>query len=453
MPVKSKSKESQALRKLIPFTTMPAQQFDQLASGITVQDAAPDSFLFKRGDATKAFIYLIEGTVSLEADELKIETISADTDAAKFALAHQFPRKISARAVDNVRYVSLNLNIFDQQDTEYEEKESIYMVENDDLEMDEADDWMSVLLKSPIFQRLPAMNLQQVLINLEEVNYKKGEVIFHQGDQGDYYYLVRKGRCALSRKASERAKEIKLLELGTHETFGEDSLLSGETRSMTITAVTNMVVSRIDKERFTKLIEEPALKYIDYAGLQDAQAQNHALVLDIRPTDLYLQGHLKDSKNVPFFSLRMNVKDLKNESKIIVVCEDGQLSKAAAFFLIKNRIDALILTGGMQNISEDQLNGRQASFTIDESEPPESESVLTQADMPAINIEELPAEITIEKHATDIQLQQENKNLKAENQRITTELETLKKQYRMLYKQTEKLKSVLDKFQASKEEK
>ena len=47
-------------------------------------------------------------------------------------------------------------------------------------------------------------------------------------------------------------------------------------------------------------------------------------------------------------------------------------------------------------------------------------------------------------------LQQENQILKADNERLRTELTLFKKQYRLLYKQTERLKTALDKLQATK---
>jgi CRP-like cAMP-binding protein len=453
MAVDPKLEASQALRKLVPFITMPARQFKQLYQDIKVIDVSPGEFLFKNGDITNAFCYLIEGSVSLEAHDFKIETITAGTEAAKFALAHQFPRKISARAIDNVRYVSLRLNIFDKQAISGEEKESTDMAENNDLETEEPNDWMSVLLKSPIFQRLPAMNLQQILISLEEVCYKKGEVIARQGDPGDYYYIIRKGCCALSRKASERAKEIKLLELCAPETFGEDALLSGEARSMTITAISDMVLSRIDKERFIKLIKEPVLTYIDYAEICN---QNNMSILDIRPTDIYNEYHIRGSENIPFFSLRMRVKDFKKESNIVIVCEDGNLSAAAAFFLIKNRLDAVILKGGMGNVPKEFEGSNEVSFSIDESGV---ETGIFSRDNKPANIPSEGLELTMvpvseeafaESGEADTGLQQENQVLKQENKRLTSELESLKKQYRMLFKQTEKLKAVLDKLQESK---
>ncbi len=438
-----KVEASKALRKLIPFITMPAQQFKQLYADITVKEVPQGDFLFKNGDVTDAFLYLIKGSVSLEADEFEIETITAGTEAAKFALAHQFPRKISARAIDNVRYVSLSLNIFDRQVIEDKKKDADSMTENKDSETDESD-WMSVLLKSPIFQRLPAMNLQQVLISLEEVHYKKGDVIVHQGDPGDYYYIIRKGCCALSRKASARAKEIKLLELCAPDMFGEDALLSGELRSMTVTAVEDMVLSRIDKDRFLKLIKEPVLAYMDYAEID----QNNMTLLDIRPTDVYDKYHIEGSVNIPFFSLRMRVKELKKEPAIVVICDDGQLSTAAVFFLIKNKLNAFVLKGGMASVPDSPATN-EAIFTID------AKGVEVGVDFAQEDNTKNESELSVSPDAdtavTDqADLQRENQALRQENLRLTEDLDILKKQYRMLFKQTEKLKAVLDKLQQEK---
>jgi len=457
MAVDPNSPEGQNLRKFFPLATIPAQQFNLLCAEISVSEIPKGSFLFTRHDSTEAFIYLIGGSVSLEAGTLKVETINADSDSAKFALAHQFPRKISARAISNVRYISLNLDAFEQKEVKYEEKESVYMIDNEgsEKEADNKGDWMSVLLKSPIFQRLPAMNLQQVLMSLQEVKLEKGDVLFHQGDAGDYYYLVREGRCTLSRKASERAKEIILTELGENETFGEDSLLSGAPRSMTITAATDMVLSRIDKERFINLIKKPALKYITYPELLHEQAKDITpLILDIRPVNEYNEAHIEGSRNIPFFSLRMHIKDLKKETKkVIIICADGTLSEAAAFSLIKNKIDAVILKGGMQGAPKNISYTGEATFAIDDNDQKShiffERDEDSTTDVSSTTDQQVSKPDLLEINA-ELDLQQENQLLKAENSRLNNELDGAKKKYRMLLKQTEKLKDVLDKLKSSK---
>jgi len=57
---------------------------------------------------------------------------------------------------------------------------------------DDSDDWMTELLRSPIFQRLPPTNSQKILMSLEAVHFSKGEIIVDQGSMGDYYYLIKK---------------------------------------------------------------------------------------------------------------------------------------------------------------------------------------------------------------------------------------------------------------------
>ncbi|MCK5355211.1 MAG: cyclic nucleotide-binding domain-containing protein, partial [Methyloprofundus sp.] len=193
MAVDPKSEEAQALRKLFPLVTMPVRRYNTLCSQISIIEQPKGNFLFKQGDIPESFIYLLDGTVSLEAEELRIEQITAGTDSAKFSLAHQFPRQISARAVTKVRYVNLRLNAFDKPAIDDAEEKGGYMVENESTsESEEPEDWMSALLKSPIFQRLPAMNLQQVLMSLEDIEIQKGENIFNQGDTGAYYYLIKR---------------------------------------------------------------------------------------------------------------------------------------------------------------------------------------------------------------------------------------------------------------------
>ncbi len=159
-------------------------------------------------------------------------------------------------------------------------------------------------------------------------------------------------------------------------------------------------------------------------------AQNpESLILDIRPAAKYNKNHLEGSRNIPFFSLRMFIKELIQEkNKIIIVCEDEKTSDAAAFELIKHRVNALVLTGGMQSIPKDN------DEVIDE---PEIE--LTE------QIEEINAA-----EDTELSLQQENQILKADNERLVTELTLFKKQYKLLFRQTEKLKAVLDKLRAAK---
>ena len=429
MTVDVNSEDGLVIRKLIPLATLSGVQFNALCSEVSVEELH-DDFLFKKGDLASQLIYLINGEITLQASGLVVERIASDSDSAKFALAHQIPRKIDALANGRVRFLRLNADIVKNLTPLVDKEDSGYMV-IDETE-DDPDDWMTALLRSPIFQRLPPANLQKILMSLEAVYFKKGEVLLEQGGTGDYYYLIKNGQCLLTRKPSPNAKEIKLAQLANGDTFGEDSLLSGAPRNVTITALTDIVLLRLDKKQFVSLIKEPSLKFIDYAGMQEALKQGTVL-LDVRSQDDYEIKHIEGSINAPFFSLRMQLKTLSHDKPVIVVCRDGKVSEAAAFLLLRNKIGAMILKGGMESLHQ-EIEGSDEE--VEEISTSDNQQESTNG---------LEDQIVV--------LRLENEALKSSNQQLNDkcmrlELDKLEaeKQYRILHKQMEKLTQVLDKL-------
>jgi rhodanese-related sulfurtransferase len=443
MVVDVNSEDGLIIRKLIPLATLPSARFNALCAEMTVEETQ-DGFLFEKGDATPELVYLISGEVTLQAAGLVVEVISASSDSARFALAHQIPRKIDAVANGRVRFLRLNADIVRNPLPLVDKKEDKSCMVIDETESD-PNDWMTALLRSPIFQRLPPANLQKILMSLEVVQFKKGEVILEQGGAGDYYYLIKSGQCLLTRKPSPNAKEIKLAQLANGDTFGEDALLSGAPRNVTITAMTDISLLRLDKKQFVSLIKEPSLKFVDAAGMQEA-IRKGAVLLDVRSQDDYENQHLDGSINAPFFYLRMQLKTFNHEKPVVVVCQDGKISEAAAFLLLKNKINAMILRGGLAGLSSGQ--GNEAPLSVDNSSGSlAQESVLKQSVDSAIATSDNVLEDQIRA------LKLENEAFKNSNQQLNdkclqleVDKQDAEKQCRVLQKQMEKLTQVLDKL-------
>lgn len=441
MSVETDSVEGHLIRQLIPLSTIPTGQFEMLCKQITVEEAPPNTFLFKKNDTENKLIYLINGDIRLQSDNLIVEQISSGSESAKFALAHQIPRKIDALTQSTVRFIRLESNILGSlPNLTHQQEENKYMA-IDEPEEENDDDWMTTLLKSPIFRALPPANLQQIVMNLQEITYEKGDIIINQGDPGDYYYLIKRGYCLISRKASANAKEIKLAQLRSQDTFGEDSLLSGEPRNVTITAISKVSLIRLSKDKFISLIKEPSLKFIKHELIQDEIAKG-AVLIDVRPTDEFNKRHLPQSSNIPFFSLRIQLSSFDKSKPVIVVCENGNTSEAAAFLLLRNKIQAKILDGGIESVPAEETKAEEAAFAIDDGIETLT-ATNTDSHSDNLSIEENNAESMTET-SSDSSLLIENQQLKQSLQSLQAEKDDLEKKYRMLYKQTEKLKSVLD---------
>jgi rhodanese-related sulfurtransferase len=321
---------------------------------------------------------------------------------------------------------------------------------------DDSDDWMSALLRSPIFQRLPPTNLQKILISLEAVQFTKGEAIVDQGTMGDYYYLIKSGYCELTRKPSPNAKEIKLAQMSAGDTFGEDSLLSDAPRNGSIRALTDISLLRLNKPQFVSLIKEPSLTFVSYADMQEA-VNKGSILLDVRTPDEYENNHIDGSVNEPFFSLRMQLKTLPRDKSIIVVCSDGKTSEAAVFLLLKNKIDAVILKGGMEGINPAKAPSAVADNII---APPETIDQERRVLKERRAVKQSNNIASVSNSAPDENtgsLQLEIENLKTTNKQLSDKCMKLEfdkqhaeKQVRILHKQLEKLTQVLDKLQAER---
>ncbi|MDD1621750.1 MAG: cyclic nucleotide-binding domain-containing protein [Methylococcaceae bacterium] len=429
MAVDIQSEEGRVIRQLIPLATLPFSRFEALCAQFVVEEAEDGQFLFKRGDSDADLFYLLQGAVLLKTEALNIETITAGSNSARFALAHQIPRKVNAVANGKIRFLRLNADMIKSvQDTPYEESESYMIVD----ESTDDDDWMTTLLKSPIFRVLPPSNLQKILMGLQEVRFDAGEVIISQGDPGDFYYIIKKGQCLISRKPTPNAKEVRLGQLTDQDTFGEDSLISGEPRNVTITALTDVSLLRLSKEQFVNLIKRPVLKYVSYPEVQELVSKGADLI-DVRAPDEYQKNHLARSINLPFFSLRMQLKSLNRHHPIIVVCRNGKASETAAFFLLRHKFNALILKGGMESIEIEVT--APASFVIDDGVETGNyiESVSETGSQPIS--EPLVAQDDADK------LRQIIQGLKAQCSTLQAEKKALEQQCLALVKQIEALKA------------
>ena len=335
------NKEQKILRQFIPLNSLSVAHFNSICDDVRVEEHAKGTVLFEQGDDAKEFIYLISGMISLYAGDMEMETVVTGSEAARFAIAHHLPRKVKAVSKSKVKLVRLPTHKLDI-DSPKDDGQT-YMV--DDVE-DQGGDWMTTMLQSPVFQRLPASNLQKVMMQMEEVAFEAGETVVNQGDEADYYYIIKSGDCELIRQASDRARPVKLAELHSCEAFGEDALLSGNPRNVTVKMKGRGQMLRLSKANFISLVKEPVLQYtsFDEGELKVSEGANW---LDVRNADVYDEDHIDNSVNIPFFSLRMKISELRHDQLQVLVCSNGRTSEAAAFLLIKFGFNALILKGGM----------------------------------------------------------------------------------------------------------
>jgi rhodanese-related sulfurtransferase len=203
---------------------------------------------------------------------------------------------------------------------------------------------MMAMLRSGIFLKLPASNIHELFSRMEEQNVTAGEEIIRYGEDGDYYYMIKKGRCQVSRPGN--GDEEVLAELGRNDCFGEEALLSDEPRNASVTMLTDGQLMRLAKQDFKELLNEPTLKWVDNKQMKELVV-NGALQIDVRLDSEYENSGLRNALNIPLHELREKTHYLEPGKKYVLYCDTGQRSAAAAFLLGQSGLDVYVLQGGL----------------------------------------------------------------------------------------------------------
>jgi CRP/FNR family transcriptional regulator, cyclic AMP receptor protein len=119
-----------------------------------------------------------------------------------------------------------------------------------------ADDAATIdaLRRSPLFGRLGDDALTDVAGRMIRRRYRRGEVIFHEGDPGDALHLVVRGRIKIGRVSAGGDESI-VTSIGAGETFGELVLLDGAPRSATATALEASETLTLGRPAFASLVD------------------------------------------------------------------------------------------------------------------------------------------------------------------------------------------------------
>jgi CRP-like cAMP-binding protein len=97
--------------------------------------------------------------------------------------------------------------------------------------------------------------------------YRKGDVVFSQGEIADAVFYIRKGKVKIT-VVSEQGKEAVVAILGADDFFGEGCLAGQAQRIATVTAMMDSVVARLEKPAIVQAIhDEPAFSEMFIAHL------------------------------------------------------------------------------------------------------------------------------------------------------------------------------------------
>ncbi len=335
------------LMQFSPLDGLKAENLHALAKKTSMRELPAGRLLFREGDTDKKTYFIVSGAVELRANDKVVAVVRGSTPEARNPLAPSAPRRFTARAIESIEYISIDSDLLDvmltwDQTGSYEVSE----LKGGERQAQASDDWMTTLLQTKAFHRIPPANIQAIFMRLQRVTYKPGEVVIKQGDEGDYFYVIVRGRCSVTRETPLNKEGIKLAELGVGDTFGEEALISEAKRNATVTMLTEGALMRLGKQDFTTLLNEPMLQWVDFA--QGAEiVREGGKWLDVRLPSEFQNFRVPDSINIPLYFIRLKLNALDRNVRYVVCCDTGRRSSAGAYILSERGYEAYVLKGGL----------------------------------------------------------------------------------------------------------
>ena len=263
--MESKPLELGLLRSFSPLDGLKSENLHALARKTVLRELTAGRLLFKEGDTDKRTYYLVSGVLELLHEDRSVLVIRGGSPEARNPLAPGNPRRYTARVVsDRIEFVAIDSDMLDMmltwdQTGSYEVNE----LQRRRRGRPSSDDWMTNLLQTKAFHRIPPANIQAIFMRMQRVDYKRGRGRHQAGRRRRLLLRHRQGPLRGHARDAAQQDGIKLAELGMGDTFGEEALISDAKRNASVTMLTEGTLMRLAKQDFRTLLNEPMLEWVD----------------------------------------------------------------------------------------------------------------------------------------------------------------------------------------------
>ncbi|MGH8445569.1 MAG: cyclic nucleotide-binding domain-containing protein [Solimonas sp.] len=342
----SQAVDTSLFKNYVPLNALRPESQADIARKTTQLTIRAGDYLFRAGDSAAQALYLVSGELQIEDRQGKpLSKLRAGDPVSAHRIAHQSPRTVSARCVNDARVLSVDAGLLDVMLT-WDQTGSFVVGDVASDTASVSDDWMTRLLQMRTFQLVPPAKLQAMFMRLHKLTVEAGQVIVKQGDPGDYFYVIVDGRCIVTREQGAQ-KPVRLAELEAGSCFGEEALISSERRNASVTALTRVSLMRLAKDDFNTLLNQPLERRLSLADAQKRVDAGTARWLDVRLPSEFQNHHLPGALNLPLYMLRMKLATLDPKITWIACCDSMQRSSVASFVLTQKGYDAYVLDQGL----------------------------------------------------------------------------------------------------------
>src|SRR5207253_3060703 len=113
---------------------------------------------------------------------------------------------------------------------------------------------LSALDRVDLFEQIPPEEKKQLCHSMKVAPFTKGEVITMQGASAHWLYVLAKGEVEIRVRSDNGGHEKVVTRMTAPNVFGEMGVMTGEPRTASVVAVSEVECYRIDKDAFRQVV-------------------------------------------------------------------------------------------------------------------------------------------------------------------------------------------------------
>ncbi|MDL1895044.1 cyclic nucleotide-binding domain-containing protein [Anaerolineae bacterium CFX7] len=211
-----------ALRAIPLWQDLPEARQLEIARAMRMEDIATGTAVVRQGEAGDTFYIVAQGEFEVDVNGERVRRIVRGDYFGEMALLNHAPRNASVIALQPSRVFALDAKTFDAllaRDLQTKKQ------------LETAFAYRAEIAALPLFRELTPSELDLVLTKLQPQTVEAGAQIIRQGEQGDRFYIIRRGRVEVTQNGRYISTH------GAGETFGEIALLYNIPRTATVCAL------------------------------------------------------------------------------------------------------------------------------------------------------------------------------------------------------------------------
>jgi len=278
-PAEDTAMITDAVNKSILFQEGSADEKEHSVAAFYEVKASSGEIVIQQGDVGHNYYVCKTGTLSIAVNGTQYGTVRPGDSFGELAIMYNAPRAATVTASEDVVLYALD-------------RES-YVTIRKHFKGASAEDCIDFLKKVPLLEKaLKPREFVRLAGAMEEEEHEDGSTIMLQGEKGDFFYIIKDGSVAIIKDGAE----VNTLAAGQY--FGEQALLTEDTRNATCKAKTKTTLLSIDRSNFITLLgtleelnnraDEGEIK----TDLTPDNVKGHKDYVDIKYDDLDIKGTL-----------------------------------------------------------------------------------------------------------------------------------------------------------------